>query len=209
MLRKRYRKCSLCNDNAVWFYTPSSPGRTCFCDEHVPRGCTCNLHNIEEFEVPSDNANIMWWTKDAVDNNVGERLDELSTSVRNDDSYYFEELDELGRRNPCCEFMYLPDGDEIEQRRYSISKKDIIYILERSKYKLRISDLLRNAVIRLLNTTKDTDDYNDFMQRMRRTCEPYFKIGYNGRMSMAFYFSFRENLRELRTKIPFNWEFAL
>lgn len=34
--------CLECNKIATWFYMPSSKNFV-YCDEHVPRGCSCNL----------------------------------------------------------------------------------------------------------------------------------------------------------------------
>lgn len=36
--------CNKCNNKAVWFYMPSSDIQ--YCDDCVPRGCSCNI--IEE-----------------------------------------------------------------------------------------------------------------------------------------------------------------
>lgn len=37
-------KCIKCNKIAVWEYMPS-PGGVYFCDDHVPRGCSCNIND--------------------------------------------------------------------------------------------------------------------------------------------------------------------
>lgn len=34
--------CQKCNKIAVWNYLPSGDDRY-YCDEHVPRGCSCNI----------------------------------------------------------------------------------------------------------------------------------------------------------------------
>ncbi len=67
-----------CNTEPVWFYMPGSEDE-CYCDLHVPRGCSCNVfpptvNGVPDFEAPED-----LWT---------------------------EELDSFGRRQPCCEFGY-------------------------------------------------------------------------------------------------------
>ena len=33
-------KCDICDSKAVWFYMP---GKSQYCDNCVPRGCSCNI----------------------------------------------------------------------------------------------------------------------------------------------------------------------
>lgn len=61
--------CNECINPAVWFYMPSTMQ---YCDEHVPRGCDCNI------------------------------LDEDSLE---------QDVDELCRLYPCCEYMKFEDDD--------------------------------------------------------------------------------------------------
>lgn len=35
------RLCDKCDSIAVWDYAPGSSDR-CYCENHVPRGCSCN-----------------------------------------------------------------------------------------------------------------------------------------------------------------------
>jgi hypothetical protein len=58
------------------------PGKidNAYCDLHVPRGCTCNDYPIDD---DYDNLNPENWK---------------------------EEIDEQGRRSPCCEYMYDEEG---------------------------------------------------------------------------------------------------
>lgn len=66
-MKHAYALCIKCGCRAVWFYVPIG-GRE-YCDNCVPRGCSCNT-----------------------DPDTGE-----------------EELDEKGRRYPCCEFEHIND----------------------------------------------------------------------------------------------------
>ena len=78
--------CEVCHQSlAEWFYMPfSDPDRpSAFCDECVPRGCSCNL------DLKDDS---MWDDEE----------------YQKDPKNWVEELDEKGRRYPCCEFMYDP-----------------------------------------------------------------------------------------------------
>lgn len=68
-------KCK-CGNKAVWFHMPGS-GR--YCDDCVPRGCSCN-------EEPTDGD----WENPNVEN-------------------WKEITDEQGRLFPCCEYFYMAD----------------------------------------------------------------------------------------------------
>lgn len=41
--------CLKCNDLAVWYYDPN--GTMYYCDEHVSRGCTCNIISEDSPDV--------------------------------------------------------------------------------------------------------------------------------------------------------------
>ena len=108
MKRVRKHRCSKCDNMAVWLYMPSSKGRVFFCDNCVPRGCSCNVDNIKEFGEPT-NQNIMWWSKDS----TIEKLDNDGSLEKSENSFYYEILDDENRRSPCCEFEYDEDGYEL------------------------------------------------------------------------------------------------
>lgn len=78
----------------------SSNGEPFYCEECVPRGCTCNVYALKEFpdDIPEDN--VIFWDKDM----------ENCTNIRTDNSFYYETLDETGKRYPCCEYWYDEDG---------------------------------------------------------------------------------------------------
>jgi len=73
--------CCKCSAIATWYYMPDStnPNRA-YCDDCVPRGCSCN-------SVPKDDN----WDSEDPDN-------------------WEQELDEQGRELPCCEYWYEPNG---------------------------------------------------------------------------------------------------
>ena len=78
-------KCE-CGKIAVWIYMPSdSDDYPYYCDDCVPRGCSCNCY-------PKD---------DDYDNS--------------DPDNWIEELDEKGRKQPCCEYEYFEEGFEEEE----------------------------------------------------------------------------------------------
>jgi hypothetical protein len=89
-MNDKLEKCN-CGKIAIWMYAPvySLDKRIpYFCDDCVPRGCSCNYYFIGEGEIqPSTNEG--WkWVKEEV----------------------WTYLDEEGREYPCCEFSYEEDG---------------------------------------------------------------------------------------------------
>ena len=78
-------KCRECDKVAVWFYLPGMEDiydreDDYYCEDHVSRGCTCNLS-------PKDGGY--------------ENLDPEN---------WAEDLDDQGRKFPCCEYMYSEEG---------------------------------------------------------------------------------------------------
>lgn len=115
--KKKIHKCSECNKPAVWYYMPSSNGKRYFCDDHVPRGCSCNLHYIELFGEPDRTDNIIWLSKEAYkkyQESESRNIFDFATFERQEDSFYYEYLDEQGRRYPCCEYDYDENGQEFD-----------------------------------------------------------------------------------------------
>lgn len=98
-------KCIRCGKPASWLYMPS--GRF-YCDDCVPRGCGCNIDNISMGEPEQTSNPIMWWDKDS----TAEDLVQNGYMERNANSFYYEVLDEMGRRAPCCEYEYSEEGFE-------------------------------------------------------------------------------------------------
>jgi len=39
------RLCDKCKNLAVWFYAPSKDDTGYYCEDHVPRGCSCMLND--------------------------------------------------------------------------------------------------------------------------------------------------------------------
>jgi hypothetical protein len=97
-------KCN-CGSEAKWLYMPSSSMENpFFCDDCVPRGCSCNSRHIdpnayhpplENPDLPDGEEGIDWtWVDDE----------------KNEWCY----IDEKGRKYPCCEFDYDEEGYEKE-----------------------------------------------------------------------------------------------
>lgn len=104
------KKCKHCDNIATWVYVPNEQY---YCDAHVPRGCTCNVMDLD-MEEPDDNLSerTIWWSKDAYQKCFYENGDymEYCTYKRQPNSFHYEILDENYRRSPCCEYDYSPDG---------------------------------------------------------------------------------------------------
>lgn len=76
-------KCQVCGAQAVWELAPADSFGE-FCDEHVPRGCSCNVIYRGPDEEP--------------------RYDEQGLPIQE------QERDERGRLLPCCEYDFYPEG---------------------------------------------------------------------------------------------------
>lgn len=100
-------KCCVCTEkDAVWFYMPGGlKDGDFFCDECVPRGCSCNQYHMKEFNDERDYKNVIYWDKDL----------KTFTKEKTSNSVYFEPVDEKGQRFPCCEYDYSEDGYETDE----------------------------------------------------------------------------------------------
>lgn len=99
-------KCCKCNNIALWFYAPSSSEEDAFyCEEHVPRGCSCNQYHLSEFFDIDNNSNYIFWNKNL----------NSFTNEQTSESAYYEPVDEQGRRFPCCEYWYDEDGWDVDE----------------------------------------------------------------------------------------------
>lgn len=104
-------KCSKCDKIATWCYIPNCNEKTSegfYCNDCVPRGCSCNLYDIEHDGEPNNESKVGYYSKD--DSTFSQmRLN------RDSNSYYYEYLDEQGRRFPCCEYIEDEDGFEKDE----------------------------------------------------------------------------------------------
>jgi hypothetical protein len=85
-----------CGKPAVWFYMP---GSSLYCDDCVPRGCSCNEHHVDinAYHPPLDSPHLP-------EGEVG--IDWKWIEINQVWCY----IDNKGREFPCCEYMY--DNDE-------------------------------------------------------------------------------------------------
>ena len=78
-----------CGRKSVWVYMPGGDYNHHYCDNCVPRGCSCNVEYLSE-EYPTDpptpEPDGTWkWVEDGV---------------------CWEYIDDKGRSYPCCEYDY-------------------------------------------------------------------------------------------------------
>lgn len=201
--KKRKHRCSQCGNQAVWLYMPNG---NFYCAEHVPRGCTCNVCDIEFDGEPKSDSNLLWWSKNDYEENMYQNnLDNFATKERQVDSFYYEYLDEKGRREPCCEFEYDEDGFEIEETQYYLDRRDIIEVLESHKLKYLISSTYAEKIKDILKFVDDRITYNDFMTKLGDISFQFFKLGYHSSINIKFYRSIKYKLRERRYIINYNF----
>lgn len=168
--KKRIHKCSMCNKPATWYYLPSSDGKRFFCDDCVPRGCSCNVYDLKLFGEPDNKENIIWWSKENYHRYlIGESndIDNLSSKERQKDSFYYEYLDKNGKRLPCCEYDYDEQGQEFYEKVLFINKQDIIAIFEKEFSRFTKRDYLpiqsKQDFYNFFNKYPEKINYNEFM----------------------------------------------
>ena len=115
-------KCCECGAIAVWYNEYNNSRKTnYYCDDCIPRGSICNVDNLEDIGEPSQtDRKIMWWSKFS----LSKDLLRNGSLERDKDSFYYEVLDEHGRRSPSDDFIYQEDGFdkfEEEKSRYSFN----------------------------------------------------------------------------------------
>jgi len=102
-------KCN-CGSEAKWLYMPSSSMENpFFCDDCVPRGCSCNIYHID--------SNAYFHLKnpwDLINPELPDGVEGTDWIWINDEKTEWCRLDLKGRRFPCCEYDYEPEGYEKE-----------------------------------------------------------------------------------------------
>ncbi len=91
------QKCDDCGKMAIWFY---GPGKEARCEDHVPRGCSCN------YELKPGIALKLGPLPGHPDSN----------EILNPPEDYYEPTDAKGRYYPCCEWLYSPEGEEDDSK---------------------------------------------------------------------------------------------
>lgn len=196
--KHKMHKCSRCNKMATWLYMPGTNSIMFYCDDDVPRGCSCNVYNIKEDDLPDNKFlnHTIWWSKNDYEKCLKEKINPLifASKQRNVDSFYFEILDENCRREPCCEYSYSQHGFEREHNFYVVSVCDVKKCLSDTiRYKL-IGNLTmaKQISIYISKLIENEIGYNELMYNIKNICFPYI----NGdddrsRRNISFYRSLR------------------
>lgn len=138
---EKYHKCGNvdCNNIAKWLYMPgySDGGSPFSCDEHVPRGCSCNINSVKEEyrNLPDENEieGVDWeWIK-VGDESVG--FDVTKEKV------YWRHIDEKGRPYPCCEYTSEENGFVKEEYEKYLEEK-----CKEIGYDLLTDDIVTNQI---------------------------------------------------------------
>ena len=165
--KPRIHRCSKCNRTAVWMYMPGRYGHYMYCDEHVPRGCSCNNYDLEYDGEPEKYRPVAWWSRD------NQNLEKIDT-VRKKNSYHYQYLYD-GKLLPCCEYDHEPEGieflDMVTITPVSDVKKAITMALNRvDNYNKNKSDFYRQSVLEILSKCERRSRYvnhNQFMQALK------------------------------------------
>ena len=109
-----------CGKTAVYLYMPSNSKdkNPYFCEDCVPRGCSCNwehMENEDAIQPPTDGTKWKWIVIENKEGWENVKEGEMWTA-----------LDEEGREFPCCEFMYDEKGFEIYTKEETIEINKII-----------------------------------------------------------------------------------
>jgi hypothetical protein len=96
-----------CGKIAIWSYGPgfSSGDNPNFCNDCVPRGCSCNYRyvDVNAYHPPLDNPDL----PEGEEGKEWKWLDDEKT--------HWCYIDDKGREYPCGEYWYDEDGWEIEE----------------------------------------------------------------------------------------------
>lgn len=182
MMKKRIHRCSMCDNDAKWYYMPHTNGRRYYCDNHVPRGCSCNKYSIHEFGEPETSQKFYWCNKEET---------------------IYEYLDDNNLPYPCCEFDYEENGQEFIEPVYVIDKEIVVSIYNDTKHKLKDDIKMMQSIESFINSIGNKYlVYNRFMKRISEITQHWCK-GFmnNGQHIVNFYNSFREQCYRQRKAI--------
>lgn len=134
MSKHKKHKCCCCGNIAVWENEFNDKRARYYCDNCVPRGSIVNIDNLEDMGEPSYGINIMWWDKDASQKD----LLKDGSLIRDENSFFYEELDELSRRQPYDDYLYDKNGFEIcrYENEYGITYDDIKTAIDNASWTL-------------------------------------------------------------------------
>lgn len=203
----RKHKCCECGKIAIWYNEyHNSRNPKYYCDDCVPRGSICNVDNIDDFGEPNPKRKIMWWSE----HSLSKDLLKNGSLERESDSFYYEELDEFGRRSPSDDYTYQPNGfdKKDDEKIYLVCYDDILESIDLANKNLlskndefKITDLLEN--IFLNNRYEDngiTIDYNVLMSKFGNYLTNKFaaQLTPNVEEYRLFYLRFKEIMKNVK-----------
>lgn len=170
-MNKKHR-CCCCEKIATWYNEYGNKNRGLYyCDNCIKRGSISNVDNIEDFGEPNPCNKIMWWHR----NSLAKDLLKEGSLIRDENSFYYEILDNLGRRNPSDDFTYNKDGFLISkhEKEYYVNWCDIYSIIEEYSFLLDNSDyfIIKDKICDIFLNYRDKFDrtkilYNKFMGKI-------------------------------------------
>lgn len=202
---KNKHKCCCCGKVATWHDEYGNHRARYYCDDCIPRGSISNVENIEDFGEPTSSDNIMWWEKECVANDLLKN----GTKERNNNSFYYEILDGLGRRRPHSDYVYNVDGFNIEDNSQTtyVTFENIRSCVENNciflKYKdiFLIEDAIRDIFLKYREQFDITKiKYDLFMNKfgiyMHIKNNDFPNIAINQKDIKQFYINFKNALKQ-------------
>ena len=205
----RKHRCCECGKIEVWYNEFGTKNRTkYYCEDCVPRGSISNVDNIEDIGEPNPNKKIMWWSEHCLHNDLLKN----GSLERDKDSFYYEELDEEGRRSPSDDFSYSERGfdKKDDEKSYVICYDDILESIDDCNKSIslddefEISDALGEIFLEYRNL-RDlySIDYNLFMSKVG----DFFHSRFNGfdknkyESWKKFYINFKQVISNCKCKV--------
>jgi hypothetical protein len=91
--------CRSCKSKiAEWYYMPAGDGDRYYCDDCVPRGCSCNRYYSADNLTPEKEEFVKYFDENEVE------------TTKDSKWTYFVTVDENGEQYPCCEYTWEENG---------------------------------------------------------------------------------------------------
>lgn len=206
--KNQKHKCCECGKTAIWYNEyHNSRNPKYYCDDCVPRGAVCNVDNIEDFGEPNTNKKIMWWSE----HSLAKDLLKNGTLEREKDSFYYEELDEFGRRSPSDDYTYQPNGfnKKDDEKIYVVGYDDILESIDLANKNLlskndefKLTDMLENIFLQnRYGENGYTIEYNVLMSKFGNYLVNRFSNNYQANVEehRLFFIRFKEIMKNVKT----------
>lgn len=200
-------KCCECGKTAVWYNEyHNSRNPKYYCDDCVPRGAICNVDNIEDFGEPNPKRKVMWWSE----HSLKKDLVKNGTLERQNDSFYYEELDEQGRRSPNSDYIYQSNGfdKKDDEKTFLVTYDDILESINNAKNNLlsfkeefEVTDILENIFLQnRCGNDLYSIEYNKLMSKFGNYMISRFNTMFCGDIDnwRMFYIRFKEEMKKVK-----------